>query len=225
MSAFDLYQTVTDQIVTMLESGVVPWRSPILAQRAGQPTNLISGKPYRGINAFLLAMTAYGKGYGSAHWCTFNQAKSRGGSVRKGEKSAMVVFWKQYDTTDRKTGKPIRVPVLRYFNVFNVEQCEGIATGESSAAAEPRGCEPIQAAEAIAKGYADGPAVEHHGHRAFYRPAVDAVTMPEPAAFTSIEAYHATLFHELSHNAESRIMPHGRRFSLQSPAIGRLVAA
>jgi antirestriction protein ArdC len=31
MSSFDLYQTVTDQIVAMLEAGVVPWRSPFLA--------------------------------------------------------------------------------------------------------------------------------------------------------------------------------------------------
>jgi antirestriction protein ArdC len=63
MSSFDLYQTVTDQIVAMLEAGVVPWRSPILGRSsAGHPKNLNTGKPYRGVNVFLLAFTAFAKG-------------------------------------------------------------------------------------------------------------------------------------------------------------------
>ncbi len=54
---FDLYQHITDQIVSMLDRGVVPWRCPILGQRAsGQPKNLDSRKAYRGVNVFLLAM-------------------------------------------------------------------------------------------------------------------------------------------------------------------------
>jgi len=59
MSSFDLYQTVTDQIIAMLESGVVPWRSPILGRsKAGHPKNLNTGKQYRGVNVFLLAFTS-----------------------------------------------------------------------------------------------------------------------------------------------------------------------
>jgi antirestriction protein ArdC len=59
MSApFDLYQTVTDQIVAMLDAGVVPWRSPILGQsKAGHPKNLSSRRPYRGINVFLVTFS------------------------------------------------------------------------------------------------------------------------------------------------------------------------
>ncbi len=54
MSTFDLYQTVTDQIVAMLEAGVVPWRSPILGRStAGHPKNLNTGKQYRGVNVVL----------------------------------------------------------------------------------------------------------------------------------------------------------------------------
>jgi antirestriction protein ArdC len=106
MLLFDLYQTVTDQIVAMLEAGVVPWRSPILGRsKAGHPRNLNTGKQYRGVNVFLLAFTAFAKGYGSSYWLTFNQAKERDGTVKKGEKSSMVVFWKQYDTTDKETGQ------------------------------------------------------------------------------------------------------------------------
>jgi antirestriction protein ArdC len=67
--SLDLYQTVTDQIVAMLEGGVVPWRSPILGRsKAGHPKNLNTGKQYRGVNVFLLAFTAFAKGYGSSYW-------------------------------------------------------------------------------------------------------------------------------------------------------------
>lgn len=113
--SFDLYDTITRQVMAMLEQGVVPWRSPILGRTgAGHPKNLNSGKPYRGVNVFLLAFTAYAKGYESSYWITFNQAKERGGTVKKGEKSSMVIFWKQYETKDHTTGEDAMIPVLRY---------------------------------------------------------------------------------------------------------------
>jgi antirestriction protein ArdC len=200
MSAFDLYQTVTDQIVSMLDSGVVPWRSPILGRTsAGHPKNLESARPYRGVNVFLLAFSAYTHGYGSSYWMTFNQAKTAGGNVRKGEKSSMVVFWKQYDTTDRSTGQATTVPVLRYYNVFNVEQLEGIKAPDA-VPFTPIDFKPIEAAEAVVKGYTLPPVIEHGGQQAFYRAVSDTVRMPEPTRFASGEEYYSTLFHELAHS-------------------------
>src|SRR3984957_4881748 len=201
MSSFDLYQTVTDQIVAMLESGVIPWRSPILGRsKAGHPKNLNSGKQYRGVNVFLLAFTAFTKGYGSSYWMTFNQAKERGGNVRKGEKSSMVVFWKQYEATDKETGHPPKIPVMRYYNVFNAEQLDGIDIPDA-VKYEPINFVPIDEAEKIAAGYLGGPAVGHDGgQQAFYRPTSDTVHMPEKTRFASIEEYYSTLFHELSHS-------------------------
>ncbi|MGA2233168.1 MAG: zincin-like metallopeptidase domain-containing protein [Tepidisphaeraceae bacterium] len=201
MSSFDLYQTVTDQIVAMLEASVVPWRSPILGgSSAGHPKNLNTGKPYRGVNVFLLAFTAFAKGYGSSYWLTFNQAKDRGGSVKKGEKSSMVVFYKQYETTDKATGEPTTVPVLRYYNVFNAEQVDSIEIPDA-VKFEPLDFKPIESAERIAGNFAGGPAVQHDGgQQAFYRPASDTVHLPERTRFASVEEYYSTLFHELSHS-------------------------
>jgi antirestriction protein ArdC len=200
MSSFDLYQTVTDQIVAMLEAGVVPWRSPILGRsKAGHPKNMNSAKEYRGVNVFLLAFTAFARGYGSSYWLTFNQAKERGGSVKKGEKSSMVVFWKQYETTDRETGKPAKIPVMRYYNVFNAEQIDGIEIPDA-VKFEPIEFHPIEAAERIANGYAAGPAITHGGQQAFYRPGSDTIHLPDPTRFASSEEYYSTLFHEQSHS-------------------------
>jgi antirestriction protein ArdC len=198
--SLDLYAEVTNQIVAMLEKGVVPWRSPILGQgKAGHPKNLESGKQYRGVNVFLLAFKAWIEGYGSAYWLTFNQAKQRGGSVRKGEKASMVVFWKEYEVTDRETGEPKKLPVLRYYNVFNASQCDGIEAPDA-AKFVPLDFKPIEAAEAMVKGYADAPAIEHGGQQACYRPLVDIVRIPEAGRFASAEEYYSTLFHELGHS-------------------------
>ncbi|HEY4364920.1 MAG TPA: zincin-like metallopeptidase domain-containing protein [Bryobacteraceae bacterium] len=199
--SFDLYQTVTDRIVAMLDKGVVPWRSPILGRSsAGHPKNLESTKPYRGVNVFLLAFTAWAEGYESSYWMTYNQAKAKGGSIKKGEKASAVVFWKQYETIDKETGKAAKVPVLRYYNVFNASQCDGIEVPDA-VPFTPTVFNPIEAADDVVKGYAGGPSIEHGGSQAFYRPYSDAVRLPEPSRFVSSEEYYSTLFHELAHSS------------------------
>jgi antirestriction protein ArdC len=198
--AFDVNQAVTDRILSMLDEGTVPWRHPI--KGGGQndwPKNLASGKPYRGINVFLLAVTAWMQGYESSFWLSFKQAADRGGHIRKGEKSSMVVFWKQYETKDKETGEARTVPVLRYYNVFNAAQCEGIQAPDAPPpAAAP--FEPIREAQAIVDGYAGGPKIEHAGGRACYFPLQDRVRIARPGLFLSSEFYYATLFHELVHS-------------------------
>lgn len=199
-SSFDLYQTVTDQILAMLDQGVTPWRCPILGKAsAGHPMNLASRKRYRGVNVFLLAVTAWAKGYESSNWLTFNQARERGGMVRKGEKSSMVVFWKPLEVTDAKTGEQKDTFVLRYYNVFNAVQCDGITVPDAPVYT-PSELHPIEAAELIIQGYPNAPAIHHGGSKAFYRPSVDEVHIPEPTRFASTNEYYSTLFHELAHS-------------------------
>lgn len=199
-SSFDLYAEVTRKITDMLDAGVVPWRSPILG-RGGlkHPRNMNSGRKYRGINTFLLAFTAYAKGYDSAYWLTFKQASERGGKVKKGEKSSMVVFWKQYEVTDPQTQQPKKVFVLRYYNVFNVLQCQDIPQPDPPNF-QPVAFNPIEQAEKIVKAYDDPPVLEHHGSQAFYRPTDDTIRMPDPTRFATNEEYYSTLFHEMSHS-------------------------
>jgi antirestriction protein ArdC len=197
---FDLYEEITSQIIAMLDQGVVPWRSPILGRSsAGHPKNLESAKPYRGVNVFLLAFRAFVRGYGSSYWLTFNQARAKGGAVKKGEKASLVVFWKQYEANDKETGDAKNIPVLRYYKVFNVDQCEGLAVPDVVPFV-PADFHPIEAADLRAKGYADGPTVEHGGQQAFYRPDTDRVQMPDATRFASSEEYYSTLFHELTHS-------------------------
>ena len=97
-----VHEIVTEKIIKMLEKGVVPWQKPWNGGGVA-PRNLLTKKPYRGINIFLLAM----QGYESEWWLTFRQVKKMGGSVKAGAKSSMVVFWNVYkkDVKNEETGE------------------------------------------------------------------------------------------------------------------------
>ena len=118
--AKSVYEIITERILEKLEQGTVPWHKPWKA--AGSwPQNLVSGREHRGVNVFLLAS----QGFTSPFWMTFKQAKTLGGSVRKGERSTPVVFWKWIEraSEDPETGETEtkKIPLVRYYNVFNVE--------------------------------------------------------------------------------------------------------
>jgi antirestriction protein ArdC len=57
------YEIVTERMITLLEHEVIPWRHPWAA--TGLPRNLVSKKPDRGVNSFLLAATKYVRPIGS----------------------------------------------------------------------------------------------------------------------------------------------------------------
>lgn len=200
--ALDIYQAVTDRIIELLDRGTVPWRHPIInANGDARPRNLISNNRYRGINVFLLAVTAWTEDYESPFWLTFRQARERGGHVRKGEKGSLVIFWKRHATEDKQTGEPVVIPVLRHYKVFNTAQCDGLhLSEEADEAPAGRVFEPIKAADAIVELYEDGPRIEHAGGRAYYKPSEDLVRLPEPARFVDPESYYTTIFHELAHS-------------------------
>ena len=122
----DVYSIVTERIVKALDKGTVPWRCPWKRGEAGIPRNLVSKKPYSGINPFMLTVESVVKGYTSPYWLTYKQAQELGGNVRKGEASSIVVFWKTYegDELEETTRENKLRWVLRYYNVFDSEQCE-----------------------------------------------------------------------------------------------------
>jgi antirestriction protein ArdC len=197
-----IHQIVTERMIAALQRGTIPWRKP-WHPATGQPRSMSTGQPYRGVNLFLLSLTAGEKGYASPYWATYQQTAALGGQVRKGERSTLVVFWKKAKTEHRdpQTGEvTIRaVPVLRYYRVFNAHQAEGLPgrfyppPGEHQSIAEP---------QAALDGYlARGPQLVHvAGDRADYRLATDTIRLPLPAQFRSPEGYYAAAFHEAGHS-------------------------
>ena len=186
-----VYDIITKRIVELLEQGTIPWRKPWAG--GGEPRNLTSGKPYRGINIFMLAAS----GFSSPYWLTFKQALAAGGCVRKGEHGTPVVFWKrpEAETEEEEGGQTFRGPLIRYYSLFNLSQCDGI----EAPTVERAPFEPIPECARIVADWKQAPSILHRGSQACYRPAADLVEMPVPESFVSPEAYYSTLFHELTH--------------------------
>lgn len=205
-----IYQEVTNTIIAALEQGTVPWHRPWRVD-GGVHMNLKNKRAYRGVNQFLLDFSASLAGYRSPYWLTFKQAQELGGSVRKGEKSTLVVFWKILTVDKRDTAGNVvtddtgrivktKIPLLKYYRVFNVEQCDGIPEDKIPVMEKPEDFNPIEAAQAIIDLMPKRPEIHHRGGRAFYRPASDEVTLPEPEQFDSPEHYYLTAYHELVHS-------------------------
>lgn len=197
------YEKITDRIIEELEKGRIPWQKPWKGSGSG-PVNPTTGTEYRGMNFFMLSMMPFS----NPNWVTFKQAKAAGGKVTKGEKGTPIIFWNfmkknaagkwiqaNYDDEDKR-------PVLKLFHVFNVEQCEGLPEKiESYKMPELKNIERIERAEALIKGYADGPEItESTGDRAFYRPSTDSITLPKRGQFEKPEGFYTTAFHEMAHS-------------------------
>jgi antirestriction protein ArdC len=192
----DIYQEVTDKMLETMESGNIPWLKPWTDTDHGDaamPYNAISGKNYQGVNTLLL----WCSGYSSQSWLTFKQAKSLGGSVRKGERGRMITYFSPLKITETVNGEDIvkTIPLLKNYVVFNVEQCDGLDHSKIKAP------EPIETNFTTALQFAldAGATVNHGGNKAFYAPGQDAITMPPQRAFNDLYRYESTLLHELTH--------------------------
>ena len=62
----EIRDTVTSRIITALEEGTIPWERDYKVI-GGVHKNWASKKPYRGINQFLLDLTAQISGYSSPY--------------------------------------------------------------------------------------------------------------------------------------------------------------
>lgn len=218
MASFDLYQVVTDKIIASIENGVLPWVKPWDAKTTANH-NVITKKPYQGINTILTAMS----GFNSNQWGTFAQWQSLGATVKKGAKATMIVYASKIEKTELKNGIEVDKSffMMRYFNVFNADQVDGY-TPKS----EPvKAFNSIEACEKVLAPWADK--ITYSGNRAFYMPSMDSITMPAKESFNSAEGFYSTAFHELAHltGHESRLnRDFSGRFGTESYAFEELIA-
>jgi len=198
MNNSQIYAAITEKIITNLEtagSWMKLWQVP-------SPVSM-NGHYYRGINRLALSSDPYkSRVYG-----TFQQIRSNGGQVRKGEKSTIVVFWKTGMEQDEATGLTKKTFLLRFYHVFNSEQADFDDQGKQKIAQlqslvdEKVNDEHLEA-ESIIQGYDRGPEIifSDKDDRAYYAPVADLISVPHRKYFTSSSAFYRVLFHEMGHS-------------------------
>lgn len=204
---FDLYQEVTNKIISILELGVAPWRRTWSTY--GLAKNYINGHVYTGINFILMNNTEHNVPY----FMTYNQVRTIGGKLKKGAKAEKVIYFNVvYKDRDNRTiskdeathlyniGAEVKtLKFIKYYNVFNISDVEGIELEISKIQLKPN--EKIDKCESIVENMPKCPEIKHIDSKgAFYSSGLDIVNMPQIEQFESAEAYYATLFHELIHS-------------------------
>ena len=236
--AADIYKMITDKIIKMLKSTKASdYKKTWEDDAFFIPINFDSKKPYRGVNRMLLQeRIGLTEAFANPYFLTFKQIKKHKGTLKKGAKGYEVVYYsiryvvpadknsgrKAYSSTNahkvidfldkHKLPENIvtRIPMIRYYNVYNGEDITGIdfkLPEVKIGRAIPETAPENQAAALIVENYPNPPAIKHGGNEAYYKLSEDLVRMPKIEQFDSVNDYYRTLFHELTHSTrhESRL--------------------
>jgi len=221
MKKEEIYNRVTSKIIEILKSHKELNYSASWLHVGQFAKNAVSGKFYNGLNQLMLSFDTEKAGYPLNNWLTFNQIRKNGGKLKKGSRAEIVTFWKflYFDENGKNITKLIeslkvsltgnvkasyfkKVPVLRYFNVFNVAQTEDLPE-RFYKLPEPIAETMTQAdrdkeADKIIKN--TGANIQHlKQNKACYVPSLDYIKLPEVEQFFSPEDLYKTIFHELGH--------------------------
>ena len=226
------YEIVTDKILEVMKAGVCPWRRPWKSGKSFNPINAVSKSEYRGLNRVMLAMNPFS----DYRWVSYKQAQELGGQVRKGEKSSLAIFWTMLSVSETEKGPKTKasangeIPLLRFYNVFNVEQCDGLSL-DPIPTIDLAEHERIEKADSIVSGMPVKPVITESGNNAYYRPSDDIVQVPKLGQFDSSDHFYSTLFHELGHATghekrlnRKEVMSGGIRFGSEDYSKEELVA-
>src|ERR1700757_165024 len=108
----DVYNRITNKVITSLQQGVRPWMKPWNAEHAaGRITRPLrhDGQPYTGINILSLWASASARGFAAPIWMTYRQAVELRAHVRKGEKGSTIVYANRITRNETDTDSGIEV--------------------------------------------------------------------------------------------------------------------
>lgn len=210
-----VHKKITEMIVSELKNGTVPWVKPWHQEAHHNP---VSGSVYKGINPIFMEAINVSNFYGLTRWITFKQAEKLGLRIVKGSKSSLAVYFSFVEKKNDEGEVIDKFAMLKTYRVFNVQCLEG----EGVEKLQPNFKKPIDKVGRYKKAQAFIDAlvankglVLKEGHKAFYLPSQDVVSVPPKALFTAIEHgdgeplshYYATLLHEVTHwtGAEHRL--------------------
>ncbi len=168
----DLYQQITNRIIAELEKGCVPWHKPW--RNASGAISRATGRPYSVLNQLMLPQ--------SGEFVTYKQAIEEGHPVKKGEKASMVYFFKFIDSVDKDTGEKKKIPILKYYSVFHISQCDGMKPKFMYSEPFQSDLKANEQAEKLLNNYVSRSGVKFRrelGNRAYYSPIQDMIVVPD----------------------------------------------
>ncbi len=209
----EYHRQFAEGIIEQIRQGTAPWQKPWGPGERVLPSNVDTGRSYRGGNSLHLAAVQQERGYGDVRWGTYRQIQARDGQVRKGEQGTRILSFQDHRkiAVNDERGRPkrdnegkrvyrherLQAPVVRQYTVFNAEQADGLPA-RTNPTPEPLWKAHQQAEQVLEDG---GVPVRHvAGDRAFYNLNRDEIVLPERGQFPSANHYYQTALHELGHS-------------------------
>lgn len=209
--------SVANMFAHILEEKGLEWTKEWNAGELQAPYNAITGKRYRGVNAFHLTILSISYGITDPRWMTMVQIMDKNHiyhpnqkwHLKAGSRAEYVEYWFPSDNGKAITWEKFREELRkgreqgefdfypRYYAVFNAQDVEGIPPIDLGA--NHNDISPDELIQKISTGMGveilnDG------GSSSFYRPSEDKIHLPLPEYFESDYAYNATGLHELGHS-------------------------
>lgn len=184
---------LVETMIKKMEDGTGTWVKSWSAPN-GFPQNFTTKKEYRGFNFFHLSNVMVEKGYTAPYFLTFNQLRTLKGKLKKGSKAVHVYFYKIIEKEDEESSEKKVIPILRRYNVFNIEdtdieyELENVQLNDN---------ERYQIAEEFVSN--TGAEIRYGGSTAYFSPSDDHIQCPKLEYFKDSDNYYATLLHELTH--------------------------
>lgn len=210
---------LVDTLLKYIETNPERWERGWYSVSNEPAFNPISQKRYKGLNAFYLYALSEINGYKDPRWLTFKQAKDLGANVKQGEHAANIFYWNLYDKSTKQSFSEETVkdlsaeerdkyfddnvrPVLKYYQVFNADQCDNMpeykrTAEEQSMAEEERAHQNALIERVISNSSAP---ISYGGNQAYYSPSTDSIRLPEIKHFKTMQDYYATALHEIAHS-------------------------
>mgnify|MGYP005818250939 CR=1 FL=1 len=227
----DIYEKITNAIIAQIEGTLDgEYRTPWISLGGVNYPTSIAGRQYRGVNVFMLSMTAAAKNYSTGVWGTYKAWKKIGAQVQKGERGTSIVFWQRINKeTINDTGEKEQSSFMfaKGYSVFNAAQVTGYEPPENKVVLNDH--DLIENCETLVADYfkREKCTLEIGGDVACFIPAQDTVKVPLPGQFKDIKEYYSTTFHEMGHSTghKSRLDRDLRnRFGSQAYAAEELIA-
>lgn len=201
----EVQRETTNRILAALTSGKIPWNNPVVIRglHDGMPFNPTTDRQYQGgTNTILLWLSAQMNGWSDPRWMGRSQAKKAGLSIRGlTNDKATIIFapiLKKFE--DEENDQIVTYCAgFREVSVFNAQQIDGMPAIEDQY--EIPEVNPEEGFDLAAKILLESKAQVQFDATTTpcYIPALDCIRMPNAGQFASVDAYWATMMHELTH--------------------------
>lgn len=199
----DIQETIVAGFIEDMEQGVMPWETPWDRDTADCiPANAATGRPYSGVNVLLLWKAMRERRFSGNRWLTFRQARAVAGGVGKGERGTRIAFAKRFIPAAEKAriacGEITEAEARSRFcwkayHVWNLDQIRDVPPTLREADGKADDSD-------VGKWIADtGAEIRVGGVEASYHSVHDYIVLPDLSRFESVDDYHQTALHELSH--------------------------